>query len=453
MVLARILSPADYGINAMAVAITGFAGVFSNLGLSTATVQRSEISHEQVSALFWINVGLGLLITLVIASLSPVVAWFYKTPEMTWVMLALSSTFFIGGLSAQHTALLSRQMKFYSLAKIQIISLIVGIVVAIVAAKHGFGYWSLVFNTLTNVIVTTVGSWMACRWVPRLPQRKVNINSIVKFGTDIMGFNVINYFSRNLDNVLIGRYHGSGALGLYSKAYQLLMMPITNLRDPMNSVAMPALSRLQNDSMKYCEYYMKFVGILAFISMPLVVFMFVLSENIIFLVLGNQWLDSILIFQILALVSFIQPISSTRGLVLLTVGRSRKYFLLGMYSACLVSLAFFIGIPWGPKGVAISYAVSVYLSLIPFLYFSFSGTPVSVKSFFISILKPTISSIFMGIAIFLFKKNLTELSHLLQLVITFPLSIVIYLLINATFPNGRFELKEKVSYIFLVFKK
>ena len=368
MILSRILTPDDYGMMAMVVSITGLASILSNLGLSTATIQRAEITHEQVSTLFWINTAIGALVTVVIASFSPVVAWFYKTPELVWMMLALSSNFLINGMTVQHSALLNRQMKFYALAKIQVLSTLIGIASAIVAAKYGLGYWALVINSVVTALTIAIGTWLSSGWMPGVPRKSAEVKAMVKFGSDLVGFNIINYFSRNLDNILIGRYHGSAELGFYSKAYQLLMMPITNLRDPMNRVAMPALSRLQNDPAQYRNYYMKFVSILSFISMPLVVYLFVCSDQVIYLLLGEQWEGASEIFKILAIVSFLQPLTSSRGLVLITTGKSRRYLVLGAITSFVLCISFFIGVLWGAKGVAISYAVGVYLIVFPSLY-------------------------------------------------------------------------------------
>ena len=359
---------------AMVVAVTGLAGVLSNLGLSTATIQRADINHEQVSTLFWINAGVGVGVTVVVAGLSPLVAWFYQTPDLVWIMLALSINFFINGLAIQHSALLNRQMRFYSLAKIQVFSTFVGIGTAIVAAKYGFGYWALVLNSLVTSATSVFGTWFASGWVPGRPRFSTDVKSMVKFGSDIVGFNVINYFSRNLDNILIGRYSGSAALGLYSKAYQLLMMPITNLRDPMTRVAMPTLSRLQHDPEQYRDYYKKYISILAFISMPLVVFMFVCSDQLIILLLGSQWAGASELFKILAIAAFLQPVSSTGGVVLLSTGKGRKYLVLGAVNAIIISLSFVVGLPWGPKGVATAYAIVNYVLLYPTLFYVFKGT-------------------------------------------------------------------------------
>ena len=454
MILARILSPQDYGINAMAVTISGFASMFSSLGLSTATVQRADINHEQVSTLFWINAAIGLLLTLIIAAISPAAAWFYKTPEMLWVMLSLSVTFTISGLSVQHSALLTRQMKFYSLAKISVLSSFAGIVVAIITGYYGFGYWALVFNSLTNVVVITIGTWLACKWIPGKPSRSAGVGSMIKFGSDLVGFNVINYFSRNLDNVLIGRYHGSGALGLYSKAYQLLMMPITNLRNPMTSVAMPALSRLQNEPEQYRTYYLKCVSLLAFVSMPLVAFMFVCSEHLINLLLGPQWQGANEIFKILAIAAFIQPFSGTTGMVLISTGRSRLYLFLGLFGAIVICLSFVSGLPWGPKGVATGYVIANYILLFPIFFYTFKNTSISIGDVLSAVYKPVCASVIMGMGCFFLPLWISgDMNVVLLLVILFLASSIIYLLAFAVFPGGGNELREYYSYVGLIYRK
>jgi PST family polysaccharide transporter len=454
MILARILSPADYGINAMAVAITGFANIFNNLGLSTATIQRADITHEQVSTLFWINASIGALLTVLIAALSPTVAWFYNTPEMLWVMLALSIIFTISGLSVQHSALLTRQMRFYSIAKIRILSLFTGILVAIVTGYYGFGYWSLVFNTLTSTTLSTAGFWVACRWVPGTPRSNTGVGSMIKFGADLVCFDVVNYFARNLDNILIGRYWGSGSLGFYSKAYQLLMMPITNLRGPVTSVAMPALSRLQKEPDQYREYYLKCVSLLAFVSMPLVAFMFACAEPLIIFLLGSQWLGANEIFKILAIAAFIQPVSSTTGMVLISTGQSRRYLKIGFFSSFLFCISFVAGLPWGPKGVALGYTLMNYIILFPMLIYSFEQTSVSIYDFLLAVLRPLIASISMGIIVYFFLDSFTNnISYIFSIILILSIAITIYIILYLAIPGGLKDFKIYYSYFYLILKK
>lgn len=276
---------------------------------------------------------------------------------------------------------------------------------------------------------------------------------MIKFGADLVGFNVVNYFSRNLDNILIGRFHGSGPLGLYSKAYQLLMMPITNLRDPMNKVAMPSLSRLQNEPERYRNYYIKLLSILSVASIPLIAFMFVCADRIISLVLGQQWLAASEIFKILALAGLIQTVGSTRGLVLLSTGKSRKYLYWGGINAVVTCLAFVIGVPWGPVGVAISYTIANYLLLYPSLYYVFKETPVRVHDFFVGVYKPLLASLIMGGAGYLFLNTFKELSDFSALFFCFIASLGCYLLALIAIGGGTKDIREYYSYGRLIFSK
>jgi len=453
MILARILAPSDYGINAMAVAITGFAMIFSNLGLSTATIQRTDITHEQVSTLFWINAGIGVLLTLIVAALAPAVALFYKTPELVGVMVSLSIIFTISGLSVQHNALLTRQMRFLPIAAIRVLSLVSGILVAIVTAYYGFGYWALVFNSLTNITVGTLGSWFACKWVPGLPSRKAGVGAMIKFGADLVSFDVVNYFARNLDNILIGRFLGAATLGLYSKAYQLLMMPITNLRGPITNVAMPALSRLQDEPEKYRDYYLKCVSLLAFVSMPLVAFMFVCTDQLITLLLGSQWLGAGVLFKILAVAAFIQPVSSTSGMVLISTGQSRLYLKLGLVSSVFICISFVAGLPWGAKGVAAGYVIINYVLLMPILFYTFKNTAVRLHDFFSVIIKPMIASIVMAFGCLILLFYIADFNVFFILMIGFLSSALIYLIVFSIMPGGFITLKEYFSYGRLLYER
>jgi len=310
-----------------------------------------------------------------------------------------------------------------------------------------------VFNSLTISIITVVGGWWASGWVPGLPSRKSGVGDMVRFGTDIVGFNIVNYFSRNLDNVLIGKYYGSSSLGFYSKAYQLLMMPVTNLRDPMNRVAMPALSRLQNEPEQYRNYFKKYVSILGFISMPLIVFMFVFSDNIINLVLGSQWGEASELFKILALAAFIQPVASARGLILLTTGHSRRYLVLGVCGATVTSLAFVLGLPWGAEGVATAYVIQGYVVLLPFFILSCRNTPVDVRDFISSVFKPVFSSIVMGIGCYYLLQVTGSFPDIYVLTISFIFAVPIYLLALMVVSGGSKDVLEYLSYIKVVFGK
>jgi len=436
MVLARILTPADYGMMAMVVAITGFANIFIYLGLSTATIQKAEINHAQVSTLFWVNAGFGALVTLLVAAISPAVAWFYHEPALVGIMLTLSLNFLISSLAVQHNALLTRQMQFFTIAKIQVLAMLAGIVAAIIAALQGMGYWALVINSLVSTTFQAGGAWLALRWVPGMPRRNTGVLSLLKFGGDVVGYNVINYFSRNLDNILIGRYVGSASLGLYSKAYQLLMMPITNLRDPLNAVAMPALSRLQHEPAEFRKYHLELLSFLGFISMPLVAFLFVGSDRLISLVLGPQWMGASELFRILAFAAFMQTVGSTRGVVLLSTGNSRKYLVLGAVRAVFLCISFVAGLAWGVRGVAAAYVFANYLLLYPSIWYAFKNSPVQVSDFFRGIAKPLAASLTMAACGHFLMRYLTPLGDIAALALCLLGSVCVYIVMFIVVSGG-----------------
>lgn len=286
-VLARLLVPSDFGLIAMAVAVTAFAQVFKDVGLSTATIQRSELTHGQVSIMFWLNTLVGLILTLMVSGIAPFLVWFYRKPELLWVTIGLSTSFFINSLGIQHSALLKREMRFRALAITQVGGMAVGVVAAILAAMAGWGYWALLVKVVVNATASVVLLWGCSKWRPSWPARATGTRSLFRFGANVTGFNVVNYFSRNLDNILIGRVWGAEALGLYSRAYALLMLPINNLRNPLNAVAFPTLSRLVADTDRFRRFFSKYISILAFASMPGVALLFICSDNIILVLLGS----------------------------------------------------------------------------------------------------------------------------------------------------------------------
>jgi O-antigen/teichoic acid export membrane protein len=381
VVLARLLSPADYGLMAMVAVVTSFAGLFGDLGLSSAAIQQPTLSRAQQSNLFWVNAAVGLALTAVVASSAPLVSRFYRKHEVLWITVAMSTTFFINSLGSQSGAFLVREMRFGRRAVSSVSGGIVTLLVGVVLALGGFRYWSLVGGEIAGAATTTALRFALSRFRPGWPTRGTGLKRMLAFGANITGFNLVNYFQRNLDNLLIGRYWGAGPLGIYSRAYSMLMFPIQNVRGPINAVAFPALSRLQNETAAYRTYYLRVTSLLAALSMPLTAYLYVASAPLIEVVLGRQWLSVAPVFSYLALAAFTQPASGFSGSLMLSLGQARRYFQRGLFASAVVCAGFVVGLPWGPKGVALSYAITVYLVLYPNLRWSFADSPVRVRDF------------------------------------------------------------------------
>ncbi|NJR44760.1 MAG: lipopolysaccharide biosynthesis protein [Hyellaceae cyanobacterium CSU_1_1] len=454
-VLARLLVPEDYGLIGMATVIVGFVEYFKDLGLSAATIQQAKINHQQVSTLFWINVVIGCLVALVVALFAPAVALIYQEPRLRAITLCLAISFVFSGLTVQHQALLQRQMEFSSLAKIEIIAMINGIVGSIISAYYGAGYWSLVILQLFTVVSNAIGVWLFCRWRPGLPSRNANIGSMLNFGRDLTGFNIINYFSRNLDNFLIGRVWGAQQLGLYAKAYQLVLLPINQINVPVDRVALPALSRLQNDPERYQKYYGRALLAITFLGMPLVMFLCVSADKVILLLLGKEWLKAIPIFQFLIPAAFIGTFNLATGWVYQSLNRNDRQLRWGIFSSVLNVIIFVVAIKWGALGIAAAYGLSRIIIVIPAIVYCYRGTWLKLTDFFAIIFLPTFGSIGAAIGVFILQRLfLREIE--LNTFASFSLDCLVYILFYGSIwcliPQGRKRLRD-ILQIVVEYKK
>jgi len=453
VVLARLLTPQDYGLIAMVTAISGFVALFKDMGLSMATIQKAEINHSQVSTLFWINVAVSLMLALILAVAAPIISWFYGEPRLTLIALALAGTFIFSGLTVQHQALLRRQMRFSTLAAIEIGSLVIGIVTAIVLALYGAGYWALVGLSASIALSNSILVWVLCGWRPGLPVRRAGVRSMLAFGGHLTAFGVVNYFARNFDNILLGRFWGASVLGLYGRAYNIMMLPISQIREPLNAIAIPVLSHIQNDPVRYKRYYIKLVTLLAFITMPLMVFLFICADQVIGLLLGSKWSGAIDIFKVLCAVAFIQPVTTTAGLVLVSLGQSKRYFTIGAISCIITVISFILGLPWGAIGVAAAYTIASYVLLAPTLWYCFRRSPISITDFFSAIMRPMIASVCMGAVVFVSYLFLSNQPDILVVGACFLIGLLTYFLVFVLIPGGIRMLCELLSLRLLILRK
>lgn len=453
IVLGRLLSPEDYGLIAMVTVVIKFVQMFKNLGLSTATIQQEKINHQQVSTLFWINVGISLIITLLLIALAPVIAGFYSEPRLLPIMFVLASVFIFSGLGVQHEALLKRQMRFGSIAKIAVVSLFLSLVVAVIFAWYGAGYWALVFLQLTSVITYTAGIWLACGWRPGLPVWNSGIGSMLAFGGNLTAFNCLNYVSHNLDNLLIGRYWGSEQLGLYAKAYQLILLPIQQINAPMTSVALPTLSCLQTQSEKYRRYYYKALFSISTLGMALVAFTFGSADKMIPFFLGEQWLGIVPIFRLLMPAAFIGTLNVAENWVYQSLGRTDRQFRLGLVMSIIDVLIFVVSVRWGAIGVAAAYGLSRPILWLPRIVYCYQGTPLRLRELVKTLLHPVVASIGSAALLMVVNQFLpVGINLAIALCLDFLIYAVLYLAIWLILPNGRKSLQE-ILHTLQEFKK
>jgi PST family polysaccharide transporter len=454
VILARLLTPDDFGVVGMVMAFVAIGLQFKDLGLSTATIQRDDIEHDQVSMLFWINMLLGLVFAAVIAALAPVLGYFYGDPRVVSITLAFALLFLFGGLTVQHQALLRRQMRFIVLAGIEVLGLAVGIGAAIVAALLGLSYWALVAMHVGNALVLAAGVWIACGWRPSMPRRGVELRSIVLFGANISGYTLLSQVRRNIDKALIGWRWTAADVGLYSKAYQLLLLPIQQINAPVSAVAVPTLSRLQNDPERYAKVYYKLLKTVSYMTMPLVATMIVFAPEVIHIVLGPQWTAAVPIFSILGIIAFLQPIVNTNGWILVSLNQADRLLKWGAISTPLIALAFVCGLPWGASGVALAYAIVFFLLVIPGMMFSYARSPLSLGATFGSIQLPMLLTfLYAGIALGIRQLLFGDFGQFARLSGSVAVAAGLILGLTLLWSTSRRDIFEVIRYTRQIFEK
>jgi len=270
------------------------------------------------------------------------------------------------------------------------------------------------------------------------------MREVLAFGANITAFDLANYFSRNSDNLLIGRVWGDAALGLYSRAYQLMMFPINAIRGPINAVAFPAMSRLQDNPQGIREYYLKATNLLAWASMPISAFLWASSNDVITVILGNEWKGVGPIFSWLAVAAFIQPSSGFLGSLLLSLGLGRRYLISGISNSIVVVIGFLIGIKWGAVGIACSYALCNYALIIPWYKLALAGTPVRVMDFFRACAAPALASSFAAAVAWVGMGRLEIASPIVRILACGAMFAVGFLLMTALVPRVKREVLRLV---------
>jgi O-antigen/teichoic acid export membrane protein len=372
MVLARLLTPKDFGLYAMVTTVTGFLWMFQDAGLSTATVQRQQITHAQVSNLYWVNIGVGGVTTLLVAALSPVVAWFFREPRLVGITLVLSGTFLFASSTVQYIALLNRQMRFGAIAIIYIVSLLAGYLTGVGMALLGYGYWALVGASVMQVALRLVLAWLFSGWRPKLPSRNTQTWHMLTFGANITAGSLIYSLARGADNLLIGRFFGAAAVGLYSRASILLIRPLEQFTIPINAVLVPALSRLQTEPDRYRRTFLRVYEAMALTSFLSTGLLLALARPLTLVVLGPKWEQAAPIFAGFSIAALCIPLAGASTWLFQTQGRGKDWLINSVLGSCITVGSFVAGLPFGPVGVAIAYSVAGLFIGVPILFY-FAG--------------------------------------------------------------------------------
>ena len=396
VVLARLLTPGDFGVVTM---VTTFSLLLVNFGLNgftEAVIQLEGIDDLMASNLFWINLAAGVIFTIGFAAAGSLLAWFYGDARVASVTFGISPTIFLTSTSVLHLALLKRAMRFSVVSGNDILARAVSVAVSIFLAWAGWRYWALVAGVLALPLSTSIGAWVFCRWVPRPPQRLPGTASVVRFAMHVYGQFSVNYFARNTDNLLVGWRFNAQALGFYKKAYDLFALSVSQLVSPLTVVAVSALSQFRQNSTQYRRYLLTTLGVMAFVGMGVGADLTLVGKDIIRLLLGPQWEESGRIFSFFGPGIGIMLLYTTHGWIHLSIGRADRWFRWGVLEFVFTGLLFILGLHWGPVGVSLAWTASFWLLTIPAFWYAGKPLHLGVVPVIATVWKYVLASLLAG---------------------------------------------------------
>jgi O-antigen/teichoic acid export membrane protein len=401
LVLARLLAPDDFGVVALATVVTGFVILLSDLGTSAAVIQKTEHSPGFLSSVFWLNIAFSAIVMVAVMAVSPLIAWFYHEPRLIPVLVALSISFPLTALVAPQRALLEKAMNFDLLARVEVLSTLIGGGIGVGVALSGGGVWALVLQALATVAVMALLLWLQSGWRPRFKASVSEIRSIIGFSGYLTGFNIVNYFARNADYMLIGWLLGREALGYYTMAYRILMFPLQNLSAVITRVTLPAFSRIQEDDARLRRAYLTAIGAIAIVSFPLMAGMLVVAEPFVMAGFGKQWLPMVPVLMIFSPIGLMQSIVSTAGALYIAKNKTGVLFRWGLFSSVVVVASFVIGLSWGIVGVAACYGVASLVLAYPGMAIPLRLIGLKVKDSMAVLWRPFVSALLMAVLVWL----------------------------------------------------
>ena len=435
--MARLLDPAQYGLVAMIAPVLGFVQVFSDLGLLQAVVQKTHVTQQQLSSIFWITTAFSGGLTLVMSLIAPVLALVYRDDRITSPTIVLGLLIAVTGVAQLHRALLTRRLEFVKLALVDFLSIAFGGISGVIAAWFGLGYWALVVNQITNSTTSTVLCWIFARWVPSRPAIAEGVLPMLRFGGHVTGARVAGYLNTTIDNMMIGVVLGEVALGLYDRAWKLAVQPLNQLTAPVNGVAIPVLSRLQHSAERYRNAYVKMVQLLILLSAPGLLFAILMARPLVLTVFGAKWEDIIPVFSWVCFGALITPINMGLFWLFTSQGRTREQLTWTVVTSIVNVAAYAAGLHWGAAGVARTSAISVYLIQSPLLIWAATKNgPVGMRTLYQATI-PFVLAIGIAAIAIVFSQTVLPERGFLTLGFGLALAYAVAVAVLACLPAGR----------------
>lgn len=363
VILARLLAPEDFGLVAMAGVVLGFVDLFRDLGTGAALVRAKEVNPVLQSSVFWLNLAFGVTMMLLMMAMSPVIAALYREPRVQPVIMVMAVSFLLSSAAIVQSGVMNRKMRFQALAKIELTASALSYTVGIGAALLGQGVWSLVYQALTYTALSTTLLWIVGDWRPKLVFVWSEVRAIMSYSLNLVGYNVFYYFAQNVDNLLIGRFLGTSALGVYDMAFKLMAFPMAAVSAVFGKVMLPYYAQAQNDLPRFRHVFLQIARAISFITFPLMIGLFASREHFVLTVFGADWAEMIPLLAMFAPLAAIRSVLTTTGSIYVATGRADLQLRWGIVSNLVVFAGLAIGVQWGIIGVATGFTATALLLL------------------------------------------------------------------------------------------
>ena len=443
IVLSRLLGPADFGIFAMVSPVLALFAIIRDGGLTSAVLQRKSISDAELTSLFWISISWGVGLGVLLALAAPLIARFYGEPRLVNLVYASSAIVIAGSLSLQHMTLLNRALRFRTLAAIDAGSLAFGYVIAAIIALLMPSYWALWAANATTAGVICAAAWIACRWRPGAPRRTSGVGDMLRTGGSVTISGLFDFLIRSVDTALIGHFRGSFELGLYNRAYRIVLLPLIFVSAPLDRLILPSLVRMRDHPERYCKVYRLALQAPLLAILPAMVTIAAMPETVCRLLLGSGWAEAAPLLAWLSLAGALQLVTSSLGSLLISQGRASELTALNAASLVLACVAFSIGTPYGALGVAAAYATSEIIRAPAAICWATRKGPLRAHDVLVTVLPFLLSALCSYAALFWVGQRLAN--GLLSLVISTILSYSIALLGLLVTETGREGLNEAIK--------
>jgi PST family polysaccharide transporter len=431
VILARLLTPEDFGLIAMASVLLNILRIVGDGGLVMASTQQKRLLDAQISTLFWINVGAGTILAVFAIGCAPILIAIFGEPRIMGVTAALSVTILAIGIGAQHEAIIRRKLKYTVLHIADVVSQAFGLVAGVISALIGFGVWALVAYQIVARIVRTSWLWVGSGWRPGKLGRAIDVKEIVQYGGRFVPVQMLAHASRSVGEMIVGATAGVVELGLYRRAHGLLMV-IEQLKQPLKAMMPASLSRLQDRSQEYILFYLNSLTMWCFVAIPAVGYVVSEAPFIVRMLLGDQWIGAVPLVRMLGGAGLATALGAATEWLLLPLAEMRKLIVLRVVRASIIVVGILAGWRWGVTGIAVGYSVAACISVVIEITIATRGKQISRSGLIMAFTRPTIAAAVASTVVLAVPDDLPVLVQVMGLL----LYIVVFLVAHSLVPGG-----------------